>query len=207
MVPALLAVGNPWASIGSGKKKASQERGRFMSEADFAKAESFIRRPGPRKFYLFLVRFACAWALVLVTMSLFPEIEKWAIRLTIRSLSLVLKSPAVHNSTTGPVVNVAGVSMQIVADCSALMPIVVLWAAMVAFPASPLWKVAGCAIVAGVLWVFNILRILLIAFVVAREPGLFDLLHVYLWQTVTLILVATLFATWIWGVRLRGVGR
>jgi exosortase/archaeosortase family protein len=77
------------------------------------------------------------------------------------------------------------------------MPTAALWIAIAAFPAPWRWKVGGLLAGAGLLWLYNMARILALVPVLAYRPQIFDFIHVYLWQTVTLLVVFALFLLWL----------
>jgi hypothetical protein len=47
------------------------------------------------------------------------------------------------------------------------------------------------------LWVYNLARILALALVLRFHPTWFEFVHVYLWQTLTLLVVLAMFVSWI----------
>src|SRR5262249_12608972 len=91
---------------------------------------------------------------------------------------------------------------QIVSDCTPLMPTVLLASAILAFPATWRWKALGLAAGAGALWAYNLTRVLALFVVKARWPQAFDFVHVYVWQSATLLVVFLLFRGWM-GARAR----
>jgi len=49
----------------------------------------------------------------------------------------------------------------------------------------------------AVLWGFNLLRIGALIAIIAWAPKTFDFVHMYLWQTATLLVVLLLFLVWL----------
>ncbi|HEY2953646.1 MAG TPA: hypothetical protein VGK89_00175 [Candidatus Eisenbacteria bacterium] len=145
----------------------------------------------------FLLRFAGGWIAALVLVALVPAIDRWAVRHTVSSLMLVTRLFGVPSGAAEADVHIAGVAIQIVPDCTPLMPTAALWIAIAAFPASPRRKLWGLAGGAALLWLYNLARILALIPVLAHRPELFDFVHVYLWQTVTLLVVFALFLLWL----------
>jgi exosortase/archaeosortase family protein len=145
----------------------------------------------------FLARFAGGWIAVLVLLSFVPGIEHWAVRHTISSLLFVTHLARFNSQSFGTDISMSGVSLQIVPDCTPIMPTAALWIAIAAFPAPWRWRLGGLAIGATLLWVYNMARILALIPVLAKKPQLFEFIHVYLWQTVTLLVVFALFLLWL----------
>jgi exosortase/archaeosortase family protein len=145
----------------------------------------------------FLLRFVGGWAIALVLLAFAPGVERWAVRHTIGSLLFVTHLLRARGETFGDSVSLFGVWMQIVPDCTPLMPTTALWIAIAAFPGTWRRKIAGVAAGALLLWIYNLLRIFALVPVLAYRPQLFEFIHVYLWQTVTLLVVFGLFLLWL----------
>jgi exosortase/archaeosortase family protein len=98
---------------------------------------------------------------------------------------------------TGPVFTIGTMSIQIVPDCTPMFPTLLLVGSMLAYPASWQRKATGIACGAALLWVYNMARIYVLMVVLRFAPAQFDIVHVYLWQTVTLLLVLGCFLLWV----------
>jgi exosortase/archaeosortase family protein len=92
---------------------------------------------------------------------------------------------------------VAGTSVQIVSDCSPHMPYLIYAAVVLAFPAPWRRRLTGLVAGAVVIHVFNTARILALIAVLATKREWFDFVHVYLWQTGTVVAVFATFALWL----------
>jgi exosortase/archaeosortase family protein len=189
----------------SGPDPARPARVPGPDPATHSAAEAARRPPGlnaPRRAEVravlgFLARFAAGWVATLVLFALVPAIDRWAVSHTVWSLLLITRLFGVASSGVESNVVIAGVSVQIVPDCTPLMPTAALWIAIAAFPAPWRWKIGGLLAGAVLLWLYNMVRILALVPVLAYRPQLFDFIHVYLWQTVTLIVVFALFLSWL----------
>ena len=155
------------------------------------------RRAEVRAVLGFLARFAGGWISTLVLLSFVPAIDHWAVRQTVSSLLFVAGLFRVGSASGGESVSIAGVSIEIVPDCTPLMPTAALWIAIAAFPAPWRWRLTGLAAGAFLLWLYNLARILALVPVLAYHPQLFEFIHVWLWQTVTLLVVFALFLLWL----------
>jgi len=145
----------------------------------------------------FLIRCPMIMALVFVLPVLVPTLEPWLIHATIQSLATarILAPAAVE--VAGPRFGIGGTSIQIVPDCTPLFPTLLLIGGMLAFPAPWRWKAAGVLAGAIVLWLYNMVRIYVLIAVLRFAPAQFDVIHVYLWQSVTLLAVVGCFLAWI----------
>jgi len=145
----------------------------------------------------FFLRFVALWLAALLAISWIPGIEALAIRNTVATLRVAVALFARDAQATGTIVSARGVHFDIVADCTPLMPAIVLAAACLAFPAPWRWRLAGVIGGTVALWTYNQIRLLILFVVEWRWPGAFDFVHVYLWQTFTLIVVFLLFVAWL----------
>jgi exosortase/archaeosortase family protein len=155
------------------------------------------RRAEVRAVLGFLARFAGGWIAILLLLAFVPAIEHWAVRNTLSSLLFITRLFRLGGTTGGESISIGGVSIEIVPDCTPLMPTAALWIAIAAFPAPWRWRLLGLAAGAFLLWLYNLARILALIPVLAYRPQLFDFIHVYLWQTVTLLVVFALFLLWL----------
>ncbi len=152
----------------------------------------------------FVLRFVGGWVVVIALVSAVPALDRWAIGRTIASLGAIARTFGLGFTVSGSSIQIAGASMQIVADCTPLMPIAALAIAVFAFPAPWRWRGLGLVGGAVLLWVYNLLRIFALVPVLSWKPEWFDFIHVYLWQTMTLLVVFAIFLVWL---RLQGRAR
>ncbi len=155
------------------------------------------RRAEVRAVLGFLARFGGGWIATLVLLAFVPAIDQWAVRNTVSSLLFTTNLFRVVSVSGGDDISIAGVSIQIVPDCTPIMPTAALWIAIAAFPAPLRWRLGGLLAGAILLWLYNMARILALVPVLAHKPQLFEFIHVYLWQTVTLLVVFALFLLWL----------
>jgi len=151
----------------------------------------------------FVLRFVGGWAIVLGLVAWVPGLEKWAVDHTVASLGWVAGLFRIPFEGSGNLIEFGRVGMQIVPDCTPLMPTAALAIAVLAFPAPWTWRAIGLAAGVLLLWVYNIARILALVPVLEHRPEWFDFIHVYLWQTLTLLVVFALFMLWL-GAQQRG---
>ena len=155
----------------------------------------------------FIVRFVVGWVAVLSLVAFVPALEKWWIRFTVGSVARI--APLFHMTCDprGGNLSLGGAGIAIVSDCTPMMPIATLWIAILAFPAPWVRRLGGMAVGAALLWLYNLLRIFALVPVMLYHPRWFDFIHVYLWQTVTLLVVFALFMFWLSTQRSHGGGQ
>src|SRR2546422_8936675 len=103
--------------------------------------EGTTRRSRP--VFGFIGRFLAAWLAGLAILALFPGVEQWAIHTTIQSLQIAAHMLRAECTVSGTYVKLRGVSLEIITDCTPVMPTLALWGAMLAFPAPATWKLSG----------------------------------------------------------------
>ena len=156
---------------------------------------------GPGHPLWFPARFLAIWLIAILALSAWPSLESWAIAATVESLRLVLLAAGAHPIAQDGMIQAGGVSFQIVSDCTPLMPTILLASAMLAFPSTWRWQALGLASGAALLWLYNLVRVLALFVVKGRWPQAFAFVHVYVWQSATLLVVFLLFLAWIGGRR------
>jgi len=144
-----------------------------------------------------LLRILVGWALATAMLSLFPGIDRWAVSSTVASVAWALRLMALAPAIDGATIQVGGAALHIIPECTPLMPILLLGIAMAGYPSPPTWKLAGVVAGAAALWAYNVVRMLALMATLAWWPRSFKFVHVYLWQTVTLLVICALFMLWL----------
>jgi len=169
--------------------------GRRPDRRDRARA---ARAAGERSWVIgFVVRLLIGWALAIVALSLLPGIEHRAVSGTVWSVGATLRAISFRPEITGATIRLGSVALQIIPECTPVMPVLLLAIAMLAYPASARWKLAGIAAGIAALWVYNVIRMLALLATLSFRPTWFKFMHVYLWQSITLLVVSALFLAWL----------
>jgi exosortase/archaeosortase family protein len=150
-----------------------------------------------RPILAFLARCVLYWGIALVVVSRVGAIEEAGIDLTLRTLQLVFGVFGQSVARHGASLVALGTSVQIVSECSPHLPFLIYAAVILAFPATWRERLIGLALGAAVIHVFNTARIITLMAVLSRRTEWFDFMHVYLWQTGTILIVFLTFALWI----------
>ncbi len=145
----------------------------------------------------FLLRFALYSAAAVWLVSHFNRIEQWGIGLTVVTLERAFALIGKPTMQLGSAISAAGSTVDIVAECSPHMPFLILAAAVLAFPATWRQRLLGLGIGAVLIHAFNTLRIMTLMWILAWQKPWFDIAHVYLWQTGTVLVVFVGFALWL----------
>jgi len=154
-------------------------------------------RAASRAVFGFVLRFVGGWAVVLALVAWVPSLERWAVDHTISSLGATAGLFHLSFQGSDAMIQLGDVSMQIVPDCTPLMPTAAFAIAVLAFPAPWTWRLIGLATGVLLLWGYNLARIFALVPVLRHRPEWFDFIHVYLWQTMTLLVVFAMFMGWL----------
>jgi exosortase/archaeosortase family protein len=146
---------------------------------------------------MFLLRCVIYWAVALLLVSRVPALENGGIQLTTATLVQVLRPFDRSAGVTEHSVHTSRAAIEIVPDCSPHMPFLIFAAVVLAFPASWRQRAIGLLLGALVIHGFNTVRIITLMWVLSVKPAWFEFVHVYLWQTGTILIVFVTFALWI----------
>lgn len=143
------------------------------------------------------MRFLLGCLLAQALVAWIPASEDWAIRSTLESIRLLFRVFAVPGIVHGDLVRVGDTQIEIVSECTPLMPTLTLASAIMAFPALPSARLIGLLAISLAVWAFNLFRIGTLMAILRWLPDTFDFVHMYLWQTTTLLVMLLLFAAWL----------
>ncbi len=90
-----------------------------------------------------------------------------------------------------------GFAMEVIDGCNGDDVAVLLWAAILAYPAS--WKQKGTGLLAGTatIYVINFLRIISLFYLGQYNRQWFEFAHLYVWESVFVLLTLTIFWMWV----------
>ena len=94
-------------------------------------------------------------------------------------------------------VGLGGFDVRIIEECTGIYEAIIFVAAVLAYPASPGKKAIGVALGLPLLYLFNVLRILVLLGVGRFCPGLFEFMHLYFWQATLVLGITALWLLWV----------
>ena len=97
----------------------------------------------------------------------------------------------------GNVLRVPGSAVRIVDMCNGVEATLLLWAALLAFPAPFGYKLKGLLIGTFTVHFLNIIRIISLIYLNAYKPEWFHWAHWYLWDTLIMLDILIVFLAWI----------
>lgn len=97
----------------------------------------------------------------------------------------------------GAALSVNGFGLEIIDECTAVFSSIVYCSCVLAYPTTLKNKGIGIAFGVPSLYAINILRLMVLALVGISYPGMFEFVHVYLWQASFIIFVVVVFLLWL----------
>ncbi len=90
-----------------------------------------------------------------------------------------------------------GFAMEVLDGCNGDDVVVLLWAAILAYPASWLQKGKGLLAGTATIYVINFLRIISLFYLGQYNTQWFEFAHLYVWESVFVLLTLTIFWMWV----------
>ena len=90
-----------------------------------------------------------------------------------------------------------GFALKIIEECTAMFGSIVYASCTLAYPADIRKKIIGIAFGIPCLYIINMVRLVVIAFVGLLSPEMFDYVHTYLWQTIFIVFVIIIWLIWV----------
>lgn len=151
------------------------------------------------KFVLsFLVSLAvCGGAYAWVTAE-YHEYMNWMMTGTAGITSIISRAVATDVYWEGKIVAVDGFSVEIIDECTGLLEMVIYLAAIIAFSTTLKKKGIGLLIGIPVIYLFNLMRIVVLLLVGSRSQSLFEFMHLYFWQVTLIVMIASVWIGWLY---------
>lgn len=90
-----------------------------------------------------------------------------------------------------------GFALKIIEECTAMFGSIVYVSCTLAYPANIRKKLIGIALGIPCLYAINMVRLIVLAFVGLSNPGMFEYVHTYLWQTIFIVFVIVIWLIWV----------
>jgi exosortase H (IPTLxxWG-CTERM-specific) len=136
---------------------------------------------------------ALAAYLKLVTSQLFYPI----LAFTAQGTALLLNSFGAQVEVSGAALSSNNFSMNMVAECTAIIPIVIFFCAVVAYPSGGKEKASGIAIGILALTVLNLIRTSSLFYIGSTFPDFLDIAHYLVWQSLMILAAIFLWLFWV----------
>ena len=165
--------------------------------------------PAIERFWLFLRRNevavrSCAVFAVLVGVFVFVVsrvVETNALftllSFTARSTGSVLNVFGSDVHVDGSIIHSEEFSMNIVNECTAMIPMIILLCAVLAYPSGIKHKCLGLAIGLPILFLLNLIRVVSLFYIGIHFESFFETAHLLMWQPIMILAVIAIWLTWV----------
>ncbi len=159
----------------------------------------FGRRPAAKPETRFLVRFAAFLGLFYLAVAVQPTNDHVIVPFTARIVTVstallrVLGEPA---RSVGTQIQSPGFAVDVKNGCNGVEAMLILVAAVLAFPASWGKRLAGIAVGVAVIQVLNLVRVVSLFWLGVHRRGVFEMFHTAVWQTILILVAVGLFLLW-----------
>ena len=142
---------------------------------------------------LFVLFCATFYAIIRLTPSTFTSLNNY----TAEMMGFSLRALGLQPMVQGVFVSAGGFGVEIITECSAIFILILFSSFVLAYPTTFKNKAIGLFFGIPILFAVNTLR-LVVGFIAGMwRPDLFEYVHVYLWQTIIIILVFIACFTWL----------
>ncbi len=87
--------------------------------------------------------------------------------------------------------------MEVRDGCNGANVVILLWAAMLAYPTGRRWKAVGLGAGLAAIMPLNLLRLITLFYLGQYHPSAFEFAHLYLWEMLIIMDAMAVFALWV----------
>ena len=135
--------------------------------------------------------------LVLQPLLIYIGFVRWANEITAQLLAFALRLLGSPSSASGTSVRSQLFSLEIVFECTAILPIVLFVAAVAATPSQKKSKFVALAWGLPAIIIFNLVRLVSLVYIGHLAPQAFDMVHLLVWQPLTILFSLALWLLWV----------
>jgi exosortase H (IPTLxxWG-CTERM-specific) len=172
-------------------------------DAKFENGESGCRLAIPMKNprVLFIIKFVAIIVVLYVVIAIHPVNDHVIVPFTERITgvaAVMLKVMGEKVTVSGTTIRSALFAVNVENGCNGIEAIILLVAAIAAFPAKWVARIGG--IIGGfmVIQVLNIFRVAMLFWLGEHHPDVFQMFHVAVWQTLIVLASVGIFLIWSW---------
>ena len=174
-------------------RKGEEKRKTFMEKYFFAGAGE---NKEAIKYVALFLSFCVVFYLVYYFLTLRGSLSILK-NLTASILGAVFSLGGADVVVNGAALSVNGFGLEIIDECTAVFSSIVYSACVLAYPTTLKNKGLGIAFGVPSLYAINIFRLVVLTLVGISYPGMFEFVHVYLWQASFIIFVVVIFLAWL----------
>jgi archaeosortase B (VPXXXP-CTERM-specific) len=178
----------------SGEKPRSDKN----SEAKNKTNSRMTVSPVVRFVVLFLVLIVVVSVLFSQVFTRYHDQMLWLMEITATIAGGTLSVFTDHVEYSGVHVYYHGFSVEIIDECTGLFEMLLYIAAVLSFSTTWRKKLIGLLMGIPAIFLFNLIRITVLLVVGANSFQAFKFMHIYFWQVTLIIMIATIWITWLY---------
>ena len=158
------------------------------------------RNPAYRFVFLFLLYLGIAATLYPPFTEAFPDVVYGMMTITAKIEYWILLPFTDQVTVNYNLVSFMGFPVKIIVECTGIYEVLIFSSAVLAFPT--LWSKRGLGLLMGIplLYLFNVVRIVVLILVGKFWPSIFDFMHIYFWQATLILMITSVWLLWIFKV-------
>jgi len=153
------------------------------------------RKPG----IVFVARFFAALIVFYIVVTSDPVNDHVIVPFTeliVRTTAAILRGIHEPIVVVGTVIRTSRFALDVRNGCNAVEAMMLLTAAMIAFPATLRSRLAGLLVASVAIQIVNVIRVSSLVWLGEHHRGAFDVMHVAVWQTIVILAAVTMFVFW-----------
>jgi len=116
---------------------------------------------------------------------------------TARALNFFLKTVGINGEINGNQISFQKFSVIVVRQCTGIFEIIAIISCILAYPSSVKKKIIGISLAVPTIYIFNMIRLVVLTAVGVRYPKIFEIAHEYILQLTFVFLVIFFWIFWI----------
>ncbi len=164
------------------------------------KLKQFWANPAYRFIFLFAVLLGVEVVCYPIFTKRFFFVVEVMTRVTAQLEYLVLNIFTDKATINGNLVYMDGFAVRIIEECTGIFEVIIFVAAVLAFPTTWAKRMIGLGMGIPLLYVFNVVRILVLILVGRYQPDVFEFMHLYFWQATLILMITSVWLLWIFKV-------
>ncbi len=154
-------------------------------------------RKAIRFFLFFILFFILGQLLHYLTQSYTAPLFVHRLNAEMSSKIINILTPNEKTFYNGPVIGSENFSIAVEKGCEGIEGIILISAAILAFSASVKEKIFAILVASTIMYVTNLVRIIVLYFTFKYKPELFNIMHIFIGQTVIIFVGVLFFIIWI----------
>lgn len=155
--------------------------------------------PGLKRRLLFVAKFVAALVVFYVVLSLETVSEHVVVPFTevvVKASALLLVAARQQIEVAGTVIRTPRFALDVHTGCNGIEAIMVLAAAILAFPATVRSRITGLLAGSIAISILNLIRVGSLVWLGEYHRSLFDFVHVGVWQSLVILAAVSMFVFW-----------